>query len=76
MPAASDKKSESSLPHTVARGALKNRVPLDAVVEAAEMAPIKLEPKVWTDLTVLEAVSHGARVKKGDVLVKLDTEKM
>ena len=40
------------------------------------MAPVKLEPKVWTDLTVLEALPHGARVKRGDVLVKLDTEKL
>lgn len=40
------------------------------------MAPVKLETKAWTDLTVLEAVAHGARVKKGDVLVKLDTEKL
>ncbi|HYV27234.1 MAG TPA: hypothetical protein VFA77_06850, partial [Candidatus Eisenbacteria bacterium] len=76
LPVASDKKTEGPPTHTMARGALKNQIQLDAVVEAAEMTPIKLEPKVWTDLTVLEAASHGARVKKGDALVKLDTEKI
>jgi len=75
-PSAPEKKPEGPATHTIARGALKPKVQLDAVVEAVEMAPVKLEPKAWTDLTVLEAVSHGARVKKGDLLVRLDTEKI
>ena len=62
--------------HTIAKGALKPKAQLDAVFESAEMAPVKLETKAWSDLTVLEAVSHGAKVKKGDTLVKLDTEKL
>ena len=61
---------------TVTKGALKAKVQLDAVFESAEQTPVKLDAKVWTDLTVLEAVAHGARVKKGDTLVKLDTEKL
>lgn len=62
--------------YTVARVAAKPKPQLDAVFESMEMVPIKLEPKAWTELTVLEAVSHGTRVKKGDVLVKLDLEKL
>ncbi len=62
--------------HTIARGTLKAKVLLDAVFESVDMTPVKLETKAWTDLTVLEAVPHGARVKKGDTLVKLDTEKL
>jgi len=62
--------------HTIAKGALKPKVQLDAVFESAEMAPVKLETKAWSDLTVLEAVPHGGKVKKGDILVKLDTEKL
>ena len=62
--------------HTIAKGSLKPKVQLDAVFESLEMAPVKLETKAWTDLTVLEAVAHGARVKKGQTLVKLDTEKL
>lgn len=62
--------------HTLARAAAKAKPQFDAVFEALEMAPVKLEPKVWTDLTVLEAAPHGTRVKKGDMLVKLDIEKL
>jgi hypothetical protein len=59
-----EKKPETPPTYTVARGALKAKAQLDAVVEAVEMLPVKLEPKLWSDLTVLEAVPHGARVKK------------
>jgi multidrug resistance efflux pump len=49
---------------------------LDAVFEATTMATVTALPKVWTDLVVLEAVPHGARVNRGDSLVKLDLEKL
>ncbi len=62
--------------HTMSRPAPKSKPQLDAVFEAVEMAPVKLETKTWTDLTILEALPHGARVHKGDTLVKLDTEKL
>ncbi|MBI4328001.1 MAG: hypothetical protein HY674_22450, partial [Chloroflexi bacterium] len=74
--AGADKKSESPPVHAVARGALKSKLQLDAVFEAAEMAPVKVSPKVWADLTVSEVVPHGARVRKGDWLVKLETDKI
>lgn len=72
------KGGDAGKPATVAitKGALKAKVTLDAVFESVEQTPVKLETKVWTDLTVLEAVPHGARVKKGDTLVKLDLEKI
>lgn len=53
-----------------------NKLQLDAVFEAADMTPVILDPEVWMDLTVVEAVPHGAKVKKGDMLVKLDMEKI
>jgi multidrug efflux pump subunit AcrA (membrane-fusion protein) len=71
-----EKKSDTPPTYTIVRGALKSKVQLDAVVEAVDMAPVKLETKAWTDLTVLEAAPHGARVKKGDLLIRLDTEKL
>src|SRR5262245_22061735 len=64
--------SNSPATHTIAKGTLKAKVQLDAVFESLEMTPVKLETKAWTDLTVLDAVAHGARVKKGQTLVKLD----
>ena len=77
--AAAESKSAPPPPpptHTIAKGALKAKAQLDAVFESIEMAPVKLETKAWTDLTVLDAAPHGARVKKGETLVKLDTEKL
>lgn len=73
---AKPKKPEAPATHTISRGTLKGKVPLDAVVESLEMIPLKLEPKAWNELIVLEAVPHGAKVKKGQTLVKLDTEKL
>lgn len=61
---------------TVARGSLKRTLALDAVVEAVEMRPMRLEPKAWMDLTVVEAVPHGTRVKSGDVVLRLDADKL
>ncbi len=75
-PAGPEKKTESPPVQVVARGVLKSKLQLDAVFEAAEMAPVKISPKVWADLTVSEIVSHGARVRKGDWLVKLETDKI
>jgi multidrug efflux pump subunit AcrA (membrane-fusion protein) len=40
------------------------------------MKSLAIDPKVWTDLTVVEAVPHGTRVKKDDLLLKLDPEKI
>ena len=74
--AAPDSAASSNSVHTVARAVAKNKTQLDGVFEAAEMQPIKIETSVWTDLTVLEAVPHGTQVHKGEVLVKLETEKL
>lgn len=49
---------------------------LDAVFEAVTMVPVAAVPKVWADLTVVEVVPHGTRVNRGDVLVKLDLDKL
>jgi multidrug resistance efflux pump len=62
--------------HTAGPATIKVRSQFDAVVEATESEAVKLAPKAWFDLTVIEAVGHGTRVKKGDLLVKLDIEKL
>jgi multidrug efflux pump subunit AcrA (membrane-fusion protein) len=62
--------------HVVTRGVIKVKAQFDAVAEAIEAEPIKFSPKSWMDLTVIEAVAHGSRVKKGDLLVKLDVDKL
>jgi HlyD family secretion protein len=70
------KKNEPPATHTVKRGVLKSKGQLDAVLESTDMSPIKIVPKSWSDLTVVEAVAHGAKVTKGDILVRLETEKL
>jgi len=62
--------------HVTGRGSIKRVVQFDAVLEAVEMHPVRLEPKAWADMTVAEAVPHGARVRAGDALVRLDTDKL
>ncbi len=72
-----DTNANRSLPvHVATRGVIKVKAQFDAVAEAVESEPIKFSPKSWLDLTVIDAVAHGARVKKGDLLVKLDVDKL
>lgn len=71
-----EKKTETPATHTVKRGALKSKAQVDAVVEPMEMESVKLTPKSWSDFTVQYAVTHGANVKKGEVLVRFDSEKI
>lgn len=75
-PAAATAAAQAPATHTVARGGLKPKVQLDGVFEATEMEPLKLSPKVWMDLTVLEVAAPGTKVRKGDAVVRLDTEKL
>jgi len=62
--------------HTVARGDLRATVALPAVAVAGQAAEIALDPKEWADLVVVSAVPHGSKVRRGDILVVLDTEKL
>jgi len=62
--------------HTVKKGLLKIEVEIDGVFEAQQKREMSLRPQVWSGLTVLRSVEHGARVKQGDLLVALDLEKI
>lgn len=69
--------SANAIPsQAVTRGNLKPRLQVDGVFEALEMEPLKLAPKVWQDLQVIELLPPGAKVRKGDVIVKLETERL
>lgn len=63
------KKAET---HKVALKDLKIQVESDAVFVAEDSEEVALRPESWSNFKVLEAVPHGARVHKGDVLVKFD----
>ena len=62
--------------YTVKKEPFKIQVDLEGVFEAPTMTELVLRPKEWQGLSVLAAAPHGAAVKKGDVLVKLDMEKI
>lgn len=51
---------------------LKIEVEADGVFVAEKSSEVALRPEVWTSFKVVEAVPHGKRVRKGDVLVKFD----
>jgi multidrug efflux pump subunit AcrA (membrane-fusion protein) len=73
---AADKKPEAPATHKVKAAPFKVEVKLDGLFSAKDAHEIRLRPNSWGEFTVLKAVPHGARVKKGDVLVQLDPEKI
>ena len=60
--------------HKVEKGDFELTVELDGIVEAAQSTAMSLIPEEWASLVVIEAIPHGTPVKKGDVLVRLETE--
>jgi HlyD family secretion protein len=69
-----EKAAEEKKPETikVKTKDLKIQVEAEAVFVAEEAEEVPLRPEVWSTFKVLEAVPHGKRVRKGDVLVKFD----
>lgn len=61
-------------PFTVESKPLKIEQTLEGIFVASDMEEVPLRPDVWTRYTVVDAVPHGSEVKKGDVLVRFDTE--
>ena len=70
------KEEKKPKPHKVKLGKLKIEVELDGIFVADEMEEVALRPEVWSRFKVLEAVEHGTTVKKGEVLVRFDDEKL
>ncbi len=76
-PNPAQEKTPSDLPTFTVKGEpFSIKVTLKGIFEAEGMSEVVLRPETWTQLSVLEAVDHGTAVKKGDRLVKLDTEKI
>ena len=67
--------TSSSNTYTVKKSPLRITLELDGVFESRKTHEVLVKPEEWTRLTVLEAVPM-ARVKEGDVLLKLDTKKL
>ena len=62
--------------YTVKRSPLRITVDLDGILEAQTAREIAVRPEDWSSLIVASAVPHGARVRKDDVLLSLETEKL
>jgi len=72
----SEESDNGPKPHQVERKPLKIEAEVDAVFVANETAEVSLRPETWSSFKVLKAVKHGSQVKKGDVLVRFDDEKI
>ena len=51
-------------------------VKLNGVFAAKKGTEIAIEPESWSTYMVLKAVEHGTKVKKGDLLIACDSEKI
>lgn len=71
-----DAGDEKASPHRVKKGPMRVEVSLDGVFEAQNMTEISIRPQEWAGLVVLKAVEHGTVVKRGDLILALDTEKI
>ncbi len=73
-----ENKKPAPTQHIAKPGPFKIEVELDALFASPSENEhkISLTPKAWADMTVLSAVPHGTRVKKGDKLITIDTEKL
>lgn len=61
---------------TLKKEPLRVDVTVKGVLQSQETAEIVLRPDTWGSFTVLETVEHGARVKRGDLLIACETEKI
>lgn len=75
---AEEAKAEPPKPATVEvkRQRLKVEATFDGVFEAQQMAELVLRPAEWQGLTVMHAVEHGKAVRRGDVIVALELDKI
>lgn len=74
-PASTDGRSTSTA--KVEKGPFKIEVVVSGVFEAQRMTEVSIRPKAWAmPLVVERAIELGTPVKKGDILVELDHEKI
>lgn len=64
--------AENEKTYTVKKGDLRAEVSLDAVVAAGKSHPLMIDPKAWAAPSVVTAIPHGKRVRKGELLLTLD----
>jgi multidrug efflux pump subunit AcrA (membrane-fusion protein) len=76
-PAKGDSAKSDGSTAKAARGPFEVKLELKGQFDAKTRHEVVLEPKAWLmPQKVAKVVPHGSRVKKGDVLLQLDTEKL
>ena len=71
---ATEKKSGT---HKAKAAPFKIELKLKGIFTPTEIAPIKVKPEVWANLTLdNDAAAHGSSVKVNDLLISLKKEKM
>lgn len=75
-PVSGEPQATAPTTHTLKQGLFEIKVELPGVFDAMKATPISLAPKEWGSLSVLNAAPHGADVKKGAVIARLETEKL
>ena len=80
-PASHEKTTSKPSTHKVKREPFKIEVTLRGMFESADMTEVVLRPQAWGvegrgTLVVHKAVEQGTVVRKGDILVNLDLEKI
>ena len=50
------------------------KLKVSGTVESTVETPVEMDLKRWADMTVIKALPHGAIVKKGDLLIELETK--
>ena len=62
--------------HTAKTGPFHIKVELDAFFSAEKEHKISLSPEAWADMTLISALLHGTKVKKGQSILSLETKKL
>lgn len=69
-----DAKASSPEIHRAERGEITVTEKIPGILQSTKSTPLAMDLLQWADLLVVKAVPHGAEVKKGDLLVDLDTK--
>jgi len=67
---------EGAGPYRVKRELFKIEVTLKGMLEGEKTAEVAVRPDLWAAFEVVKAAEHGQAVKRGDVLVQFDAEKI
>lgn len=62
--------------HTVEKKPFKAVTTLNAVFLPEKSTPVSVNPSAWKDFTITSLLPQGSKVKKGEVLIGIDTERL